>query len=205
MFQGHSWQRLRPGIVKDALPSQPTGGHDARPEGYYSTPDNVRTPFQRFEDLTRRVLNTPKAELTGQGHAHIPRKSTRGRKEVTKLDYDAPSIPPRNHLQYAIVGCFIGFVVTIPAIALAALSGGGGHGHYSFARAVFPLEMLGTRLTGDHVTVPLMTAACAQFPIYGLTIAYCWSRRNVLWPILLGAVHLIAAIGCFCGLIPNFS
>jgi hypothetical protein len=105
-----------------------------------------------------------------------------------------------------IVGVGIGVLLTPIAIILAVLSAGVGHGHYEFARLFFPHTMLLTRLTDDSITVPLIILALAQFPLYGAIIGVTGSRNSAaLTAALLLVVHVVAAIICFSGVIPNFS
>lgn len=65
------------------------------------------------------------------------------------LDYQ---VPPPGLARAAVmaIGAGVGAAVTLPAIFLAILSGGAGHGTYLFARLLFPYAMLLTRLTGGR-------------------------------------------------------
>jgi hypothetical protein len=105
------------------------------------------------------------------------------------------------------VACLLAGVLLTPvAVFLAILSGGGGHGHYEFARLFFPYTMLLTRVTGDIITTPLMGLALFQFPVYGAAIGYAAVHRRALWTFVsIAVVHAIAAGFCFSGLVPNFS
>jgi hypothetical protein len=105
------------------------------------------------------------------------------------------------------VGIGTGGVVTPPAAILAIVSGGAGHGHYEFARLLFPFTMLLTRVTEDKITIPLIVLALAQFPLYGASIGICAARPWLAFVIggVLFIGHLIAAAFCFSGVIPNFS
>jgi hypothetical protein len=106
-----------------------------------------------------------------------------------------------------IVGLGLGVAITPLAITLAIISGGAGHGHYEFARALFPYTMLLTRVSGDTITMPLIVLALAQFPTYGAVIGACSHRHLAV--ILVGATllfaHTLVAVFCFSGIIPNFS
>lgn len=104
----------------------------------------------------------------------------------------------------ALVGFLFGIVVTPPAIFLAIVSAGAGHGHYVFARAFFPLPMLATLFTNDEISIPLMIAAAMQYPIYGLVTGYAFSKHGA-FAVFIIAFHLITVIVAFSGLIPNFS
>lgn len=90
-------------------------------------------------------------------------------------------------------------------MVLAIASGGAGHGHYVFARLLFPLPILAARFTGGSITLPLILAAFAQFPLYGYMIDWSVSTKRYLWSIVIVAVHLIAVGACFGGAVPNFS
>jgi hypothetical protein len=43
-----------------------------------------------------------------------------------------------------------------------------------------------------------------QFPLYGVTIGYGLSQRRMIFVAAVVLVHVVATIGCFSGLIPNF-
>jgi len=99
----------------------------------------------------------------------------------------------------------LGVAVTIPALFLAVASGGLGHGHYTFARALFPIPMLLTRLAGDRISAPIIFLACLQFPVYGGLAA-----RSIItssWrPIIVAVlIHGLAVCAAFSGAIPDFS
>lgn len=105
-----------------------------------------------------------------------------------------------------IIGAGIGVLVTLVAAIPAVMSAGGGHGHYEFARVLFPFAMLLTRLTGDSITLPLILLGLLQFPLYGVVIGLASTRTvgAVIVAMLIFA-HAVAAVICFSGAIPNFS
>lgn len=109
-------------------------------------------------------------------------------------------------LKAVIIGLGIGILISPVAAVLAMVSGGAGHGHYEFARLLFPYTMLLTRIAGDTITVPLIILALVQFPIYGAFIGGFVPKRQA-WAMgaILFAVHALAAALCFSGVIPNFS
>jgi hypothetical protein len=130
------------------------------------------------------------------------------RDERPTLDYAKPQSPaqyPRSIAAWVSSGLLLGIMLTPPALFLAVLSAGAGHGTYVFARAFFPLPMLATRLTGNYISTPLIVAAVLEFPLYG-TIAGCGlARRRMIVVAAVAFIHTAAVIGCFSGLIPNFS
>ncbi len=96
-----------------------------------------------------------------------------------------------------------GGLLTLPLLFLAFLSSGGGHGDYLFARALFPVPML---LTFNAVINPLsLIAALAQFPVYGWITGRALAKSEVQGPVAILALHVLAVIACFSGLLPNFS
>jgi hypothetical protein len=126
------------------------------------------------------------------------------------LDYQAiPRTNNRGHRIGIAIACFVASLVTTPgAMYLAIASSGGGHGGYEFARLFFPYSMLLTLATGDRITDPLIALAWAQFPVYGLALAVAALNSMKAFRfalIVIGALHVIAAIACFSGTIPNFS
>ena len=112
---------------------------------------------------------------------------------------------PRSIAAWVSSGLLLGIMLTPPALFLAVLSAGAGHGTYAFARAFFPLPMLATRLTGDHISTPLIVATILQFPLYGSIVGYALARRRMIVVAAIAFVHATAVTGCFSGLIPNFS
>ena len=72
------------------------------------------------------------------------------------MDSDIPSGPPS---RAALWGTLFGMVVTLPALFLAVLSSGAGHGDYLFARALFPWPMLVT--LDQEIGVPALVMALA--------------------------------------------
>jgi hypothetical protein len=79
------------------------------------------------------------------------------------------------------IGIIYGVLVTPPALFLAMLSTGAGHGDYLAARLLFPAPMLTTHLFGQ-ISAPALLLAIVQFPVYGFLIgASCESGRSKLW------------------------
>lgn len=96
-----------------------------------------------------------------------------------------------------------GLALSIPALFMAVLSSGGGHGNYQFARAAYPIPML---LTFNGAINPLsLVAALVQFPVYGWIVGSAIARREYGRLIAVAALHVLAMIACFSGLLPNFS
>jgi hypothetical protein len=109
-------------------------------------------------------------------------------------------------LKAVVIGLKIGVLITPVAAILAIISGGVGHGHYGFARLLFPYTMLLTLIADDTITVLLRILALIQFPIYGALIGW-FAPGRMAWAIgaILFAAHAVAAAICFSGVIPNFS
>lgn len=103
------------------------------------------------------------------------------------------------------VGFALGLVVEAVALFLAVLSGGIGHGDYAAARALFPVPMLTTLLEGDTIGPLSLGLALAQFPLIGALTGYCRARGRWTPLIVVAAVHLVAMLAAFSGIIPNFS
>lgn len=104
-------------------------------------------------------------------------------------------------------GLLVGAAITLPAMFIAVVSSGAGHGDYGAARLLFPYSMLLTLITGDTIGVLSIVVALIQFPLYGLVIGA--GMRDRRWRIaailMLSIGHGIAALACFAGLLPNFS
>lgn len=102
------------------------------------------------------------------------------------------------------VGFVLGLLIEIPALLVAVFSGGAGHGDYVAARALFPASMLLTLPYGSIGTVSI-TVGLLQFPIYGALLGWSVERKNYLAAVVLALAHVIAALVCFAGTLPNFS
>ena len=102
-------------------------------------------------------------------------------------------------------GVLLGTLVTYPAVFAAMLSGGTGHGHYVAARALFPVPMLLTLWTGNTFGPVSIALALGQFSLYGAVLGASRGRGVVVAGVIILALHLLAAWGCFAGLVPNFS
>lgn len=101
------------------------------------------------------------------------------------------------------IGAFVGAIASVPALFIAMVSAGGGHGHYVEARALFPVPMLLT-LVENKIGPIAIGIGLLQFPFYGGLLARAIVRRGYL-PIAAAAlVHLVAAIACFAGALNRF-
>ncbi|KRA83624.1 hypothetical protein [Altererythrobacter sp. Root672] len=101
-------------------------------------------------------------------------------------------------------GSAVGLLLAIPAIFAAVISSGAGHGHYVAARALFPTSMLLTLLEGS-IGVLSVSVALLQFPVYGGLVAWGFVRKTYIPAAVAGSLHLVAALVCFAGTLPNFS
>jgi hypothetical protein len=86
--------------------------------------------------------------------------------------------------------------LTAILLAVAAVSGGVGHGNYTLAIVLFPYAGLAAVVL-DHffnATIPMILIATLQFPLYGAVISISRgkvSERTVVMALL--AFHAIAA------------
>ena len=117
--------------------------------------------------------------------------------------YQSNSIAGRTRVG-TLMGAGIGAVIAAPAILAASMSGGAGHGSYVAARVLFPLSMLLTRLEGETGTVA-MGAGLLQFPLYGALVGRTVAVKTGRAVFFAAAAHLVAALACFSGLLPDFS
>lgn len=116
-----------------------------------------------------------------------------------------PRTGPRSASRGAATGAALGLLCAVPALVVAVLSAGAGHGDYALARALFPVPMLMTLLEGS-IGPFAAGAALLQFPLYGALVGWSRARRRANRAlVLLASLHLAAAIACFSGLLPNFS
>jgi hypothetical protein len=96
------------------------------------------------------------------------------------------------------LGIGVGILATPPALLLAFISAGGGHGDYLWAKAFFPYTMVLPELAGSEIYLPLIIMAFLQFPLYGLMVGLSASspRRACTVAGIILAAHL--AIAAFC-------
>ena len=97
-----------------------------------------------------------------------------------------------------LVGLGIGAIVAAPAILVAIMSGGAGHGAYVAARALFPFAMLLSGFEGS-VGPAAVGAGLLQFPLYGALTGKALALKNYQAVRYAAAVHLVAAVACFSG------
>lgn len=107
--------------------------------------------------------------------------------------------PPRRRttrLEAAGIGAGAGLALTFPAIGLAVLSAGAGHGTTLFARILLPFALLLTPLTGGAIGVPSMVLAVVQMPIEGALIGAALAARRPLGAFGVVSAHLLAVALC---------
>ncbi len=111
------------------------------------------------------------------------------------------------YLKGTLVGLAIGIALTFPALILAIVSSGIGHGDYVCTRLLFPYSMLLTLSDERIVHLLLIALALIQFPSYGAIIGFGLSRSKNKWliPLVLTFIHLAFAVACFSGLLPDLS
>ena len=99
----------------------------------------------------------------------------------------------------------VSLVVTPVALLLGIGSGGGGHGDYFWAKILFPYTILSAFLFGS-ITAPFVLLAIAQFPLYGIGLAYANGKAQFarLAGILL-IVHMVAVVAILLLADKNFS
>ena len=118
----------------------------------------------------------------------------------------SPEIPTlENTAAQQRTGLLLGVAVTLPALIVAFLSGGMGHGDYVAMRLLYPVPMALTLTTGDSIILPLFLIMVVQFPICGWLLSI-WRipRVRIALGVIL-VVHVLATVVCFGGFLPNFS
>jgi hypothetical protein len=104
----------------------------------------------------------------------------------------------------AVIGFAFGSSFALPALVLAVMSSGAGHGDYFAARLLYPVSILLTLVEG-RIGVVSMAVGLLQFPAYGVLLGWAHVRGKHLPVAVVALVHLIAAMACFSGLVPDFS
>jgi hypothetical protein len=112
--------------------------------------------------------------------------------------------PARNTVFAVIAGVVAGALITLPALFVAVISAGAGHGDYVAARLLFPFPMLLTVIDGS-IGVPSIVVALLQFPLYGALLGLALCGRSWRPFVVIVPLHFVAVMACFSGLIPNFS
>lgn len=99
-------------------------------------------------------------------------------------------------LEAAGIGAGVGLALTFPAIGLAVMSAGMGHGSYLAASILLPFAMLLTTLTGGEIAAPSIALAVAQMPLEGALIGAALAARRPLGAFLVVSAHLLAVALC---------
>jgi hypothetical protein len=103
-----------------------------------------------------------------------------------------------------LAGASTGFVAELLAVLAAIASGGAGHGSYVAARMLFPFSFLLTLVEGG--IGPIGTGlGLLQYPLYGALLGRAMASGRFRIPIALLALHLIAVITCFSGILADFT
>src|SRR5436190_1683784 len=110
---------------------------------------------------------------------------------------------PRSTAVTVALGFVSGVLVALPALMLAVISGGAGHGDYVAARWLFPAPCLVTLLEDNRFGAFSIGVGLLQFPNYGAILGWSIARKNYLPAVVLVAAHIIAAVFCFSGILPN--
>jgi len=118
-----------------------------------------------------------------------------------------PSFRTKLRYEHMALGAITGLFVTFPAIVIAIMYADPVRGHYVFARILFPVPMLFTRLSANSIGLPTMLLVATQFSIYGACIGpFATSRRNLILIVTaITIAHFIAIAICFSGALPMFS
>jgi len=111
----------------------------------------------------------------------------------------------RSTANIVVFGFAAGVLVAVPAVVVAVVSGGAGHGDYVAARALFPVPMLSTLLEGGTTGAFAVVVGLLQFPIYGTLLGWSIARKNYLPVAVVTLAHIVAASACFAGALPSFS
>ena len=103
------------------------------------------------------------------------------------------------------VGFAAGALIALPALMVAFISAGAGHGDYVAARLLFPWPMLLTLIEDDGVGMLCMTVGLLQFPIYGGIFGWSIARKTYALVMFCCLAHAVAAALCFSGALLSFS
>jgi hypothetical protein len=110
----------------------------------------------------------------------------------------------RNAFFPILLGIAFGAFVEVPALFVAIISAGAGHGDYVAARILFPFSMLLTLVEGSIGTLAAITGLL-QFPAYGALLGWSIWRESYGAIIVVASLHVAAAVICFAGVLPGFS
>lgn len=104
----------------------------------------------------------------------------------------------------SLIGLGFGALIEFPALLLAFVSAGFGHGDYVVTRLLFPVPMLCALWEGQVGAVALLLAL-AQFPIYGLLLGRANTQGKFGLIKSLAGLHVVAAVICLSGFFSEFS
>jgi hypothetical protein len=108
-------------------------------------------------------------------------------------------------LRRSIIGLALGLFVGAACLYIALIAGGGGHGTYMPAKVLFPFCMLSVVL-GHSITLPFISLAFLQFPLYGLVLGAAFRSdrfRSVVTS--LSVLHILVSVVVFAFSDPSFS
>lgn len=89
------------------------------------------------------------------------------------------------------IGAGIGLALTLPAIGLAILSSGAGHGSLLIARLLLPFPVLLAALSGSAIGLPSLVLAVLQMPLEGALIGAALGARRPLGAFGVVSAHLL--------------
>lgn len=120
------------------------------------------------------------------------------------MDVDRRALSVARTHRSSLVGAGAGAFATLPALVVAFMSAGAGHGDYIAARILFPFPMLLSWIEGSGIGPIGMMTGLLQFPLYGVFVARTLRTGPDRAAIIAAAAHLTAVIACFGGLLPSF-
>ena len=103
-----------------------------------------------------------------------------------------------------LAGAALGTLIALPAVLAAIMPGGAGHCSYVAARLLFPVPMLLTLVKGG-IGIVSGGIALLQFPLSGALLGWSFWRKSYGAATAAVSLHLVAAIACFAGILPDFS
>lgn len=115
-----------------------------------------------------------------------------------------PEPNARNAVFAILLGIAFGAFLELPALFLAIMSGGAGHGEYVAARILFPFSMLLTLVEGSIGTLATIIGLL-QFPAYGALLGWSIWRRSYGAILVVASLHAAAAVICFTGVLPDYT
>lgn len=115
------------------------------------------------------------------------------------VNHELPEVPPAEsrgtRAAAAGAGAAFGAAVTVPAVIIAFISGGFGHGDFVAFKVLYPIPLLLANIF-ENLAPGVLLIGLFQFPLYG-ALLFMGTLRSASVLAALLVIHVLAVIACF--------